>query len=136
MLVLGATTMMTSCKKEGCMDTTATNYNAEAKKDNGTCNYVAATTGGLKVKVQISGTTGYATDAIVGLSASLVDLDNSIYLQEVTTDANGSADFGQMNSGNYYFDADVLIGSVSYYGEGSVQIIIGTDLDLTLTLNP
>lgn len=26
-----------SCKKEGCTDVTATNYNSEAKKDDGTC---------------------------------------------------------------------------------------------------
>ena len=28
-----------SCKKEGCTDATANNYNAEAKKDDGTCLY-------------------------------------------------------------------------------------------------
>ncbi|MEZ4720400.1 MAG: hypothetical protein R2813_00820 [Flavobacteriales bacterium] len=28
-----------SCKKEGCMDETATNYDAEAKKDDGNCEY-------------------------------------------------------------------------------------------------
>jgi hypothetical protein len=28
-----------SCKKKGCMDTSAVNYNAEAKKDNETCLY-------------------------------------------------------------------------------------------------
>ncbi len=28
-----------SCKKEGCIDETATNYNSEANKDNGTCTY-------------------------------------------------------------------------------------------------
>lgn len=29
----------TSCKKEGCTDETATNYNEDAKKDDGTCTY-------------------------------------------------------------------------------------------------
>ncbi|MBI3134391.1 MAG: DUF4856 domain-containing protein [Bacteroidetes bacterium] len=29
----------TSCKKEGCTDSTALNYNSEAKKDDGTCTY-------------------------------------------------------------------------------------------------
>ena len=34
---------MSSCKKdvEGCTDSTATNYNASANSDNGSCNYVA-----------------------------------------------------------------------------------------------
>lgn len=31
-----------SCKKEGCMDITATNYNEKAKKDNGSCEYEAS----------------------------------------------------------------------------------------------
>ena len=29
----------TACKKEGCMDVLATNYNEEAKKDDGSCIY-------------------------------------------------------------------------------------------------
>ena len=28
-----------SCKKKGCTDQTANNFDAEAKKDNGTCTY-------------------------------------------------------------------------------------------------
>lgn len=38
LLILG-TTAMTSCKKEGCTDPGSTTYNADAKKDDGTCNY-------------------------------------------------------------------------------------------------
>ena len=40
-LLFTAAFMMTavSCKKKGCTDETATNYNAEAKKDDGTCEY-------------------------------------------------------------------------------------------------
>lgn len=33
------TISLTSCKKEGCTDETALNYDAEAKKDDGTCNF-------------------------------------------------------------------------------------------------
>lgn len=40
-LLLTAAFTMTavSCKKEGCTDETATNYNADAKKDDGSCEY-------------------------------------------------------------------------------------------------
>lgn len=37
MLAFGA--VMSSCKKEGCIDVNAVNYDADAKKDNGTCTY-------------------------------------------------------------------------------------------------
>lgn len=41
LFVLGALVLSTntSCKKKGCTDNTATNYNSSAKKDDGTCLY-------------------------------------------------------------------------------------------------
>lgn len=42
--LLGASALMTACKKEGCTDSTATNYNEKAKKDDGTCIYPEAKT--------------------------------------------------------------------------------------------
>jgi hypothetical protein len=45
MMVSASLATMTSCKKEGCTDATATNYSEEAKKDDGSCTY--ANTAGL-----------------------------------------------------------------------------------------
>lgn len=39
MSALLLTVTFTSCKKEGCTDSTATNYNKKAKKDDGSCEY-------------------------------------------------------------------------------------------------
>jgi len=36
---IAAATLLISCKKEGCTDTNAVNFNTEAKKDDGSCNY-------------------------------------------------------------------------------------------------
>ena len=38
-VLTGAVLIGTSCKKKGCTDPTATNYNEKAKKDDGTCEY-------------------------------------------------------------------------------------------------
>ncbi len=37
--IAGLTLSLNSCKKEGCTDETATNFNSEAKKDDGSCVY-------------------------------------------------------------------------------------------------
>jgi hypothetical protein len=92
------------------------------------------TTGGLTVKVKLAGSTGFLTGVDVGLATSLQNLDNSIYLQDIQTDASGKADFGQLSPGNYYYDCFTIIGSDDYYGEGQVQIIAGQNTELTLTL--
>ncbi len=38
-LIGGSIVTMSSCKKEGCTDPSATNYNEDAKKDDGSCTY-------------------------------------------------------------------------------------------------
>lgn len=39
MLIVGVLSTTASCKKEGCTDVNAINYNEEAKKDDGSCEY-------------------------------------------------------------------------------------------------
>jgi hypothetical protein len=94
----------------------------------------AITTGGLVVKVKLDGSTGFLTGADVGLATSQANLDNSVYLQEKITDSSGKANFGQLNPGNYYYDCATTIAGVDYYGEGQIQIVAGTNLELTLTI--
>jgi hypothetical protein len=92
----------------------------------------ARTTGSLVVKVKLDGSTGFLTGVDVGLATSQVNLDNSVYLQEKVTNASGQANFGELNPANYYYDCATTIGGVDYYGEGQIQIVAGTDLELTL----
>jgi len=113
-LLLGFTTVFTGCKKDDLEP--------------------IPTTGALVVKVKLAGSTGYLTGVLVGIATSQENLDNEVYLSEKETNAQGSADFGQLNPGNYYYDCFHEIGSDEYYGEGQVQIVAGTDLELTLTL--
>jgi hypothetical protein len=39
LIIILLSVVSVSCKKEGCTDIAATNYNAEAKKDDGSCTY-------------------------------------------------------------------------------------------------
>lgn len=114
--ILGISTFLISCKDDTKDVTPAKN------------------TGGLVVKAQLSGSTGYLTNVDIGLATSKTNLDNSIYLQSKKTDASGKADFGQLNPGNYYYDCLTTVAGTEYYGEGQIQIVAGTDLELTLTL--
>ncbi|MEZ4889349.1 MAG: hypothetical protein R2779_01955 [Crocinitomicaceae bacterium] len=42
--------VVTACKKEGCMDNTATNFNVEATKDDGSCQYAPVAQDGFRWK--------------------------------------------------------------------------------------
>ncbi len=117
-LLFGLTTVFTGCKKEDPPPTPKP----------------VKTTGALVVKVKLAGSTGFLTGVLVGLATSQVNLDNEVYLSQKVTNAQGSANIGELNPGNYYYDCSHEIGSDSYYGEGQVQIVAGTDLELTLTL--
>lgn len=56
-LALGAT----SCKKKGCTDPNANNYNSEAKKDDGNCTYPVINMTGAGTSGDISGSGGTAS---------------------------------------------------------------------------
>ena len=91
------------------------------------------TTGGLIIKVQLEGSTGFLSGVLVTLATSVDNLEDAP-LQDIETGSNGQADFGQLLPGNYYYDAFHTIGSDDYYGVGQVQIIAGQLLELTLTI--
>lgn len=52
-LITLSTMVFTSCKKEGCTDSTALNYNKEAKKNNGSCTYASPVEEAGEVKIKL-----------------------------------------------------------------------------------
>ena len=60
-MVLGIGIMgLNACKKKGCMDSTAVNYNAKAKKDDGSCLYKPTITVNGQATVSINVGSSYA----------------------------------------------------------------------------
>lgn len=114
-IAFSVTTIFSSCKKETVVPT--------------------KTTGHLTVLPKLSGSTLLLPGTDIGIATSLDNLNNGIYLQEVTSSSNGTADFGELNPGNYYIDAGYDDGVDFYYGEGQFQITANTDLNLSIYLN-
>jgi hypothetical protein len=61
--LIGSTSVITtSCKKKGCTDATAINYDADAKKDDGSCQYGTTQTELVEVEGDITGTVNWTKD--------------------------------------------------------------------------
>jgi outer membrane lipoprotein SlyB len=79
LLAIPVALSITGCKKEGCTKSYATNYSAEAKKDNGSCSYKEDVIFWVDLDgsqalqgAAISGITLYVDGALVGSSLSNV----------------------------------------------------------------
>jgi hypothetical protein len=63
-VALAAVVSFSSCKKEGCTDPKATNYNEKAKKDDGSCEYPTTTKEVVTVKGNLTGDVKWTKDKI------------------------------------------------------------------------
>lgn len=112
-----------SCKKEGCTDSAATNYNADAKKDDGTCifpepepdprdpylgNYLVTDT--LYLFGSFSETVTYSLEVTTGGT-----LEDTIYLNNLWNDGNNY--IAIMNGSNFSIPSQQVSGP--YYASGS-----------------
>ena len=66
---------ITSCKKKGCTDELATNYNSEAKKDDGTCVYDTAPTYTIPSTYNFEDESGNSTVSYSGQTDRLNQLE-------------------------------------------------------------
>lgn len=90
--------------------------------------------GGLAFRV-VDGSSNPMAGVTISLALSQTELNNGTYLYTKITDSNGRADFGLLNSGNYYYRADITINNVDYHGQGVIQVQAGENLTQQLTLN-
>ncbi|UKN01970.1 hypothetical protein K6119_00380 [Paracrocinitomix mangrovi] len=119
--ILSISLLMISCKKEGCTDTTALNYNAEADVDDGTCVYPEPdprepylgnywVTDSTWIFGSFSEENVYTLQVTTGGTAS-----DTIYLNNLWND--GVAYFAIMAGTNFSIPSQQVSGP--YYAEGS-----------------
>jgi hypothetical protein len=119
MLGLGVVSI-TSCKKKGCTDNGAVNFNSKAKKDDGTCLYKPFLTlnGAAQVTINVSAsyTDAGATATNKDGSSVAVTTDNQVdsstvgtyYVNYAATNANGTSTAKRR--------VDVVIGAENWTG--------------------
>jgi hypothetical protein len=118
LFLLGAlvVTTNTSCKKKGCTDNTATNYNSAAKKDDGTCLYAPIITmnGNPTANVNVGAT---YTDA----GATAANKDGSAVTVTTTSTVNTA------NKGTYTVTYTATNANGTTTAQRTVNVIIGQD---------
>ena len=125
--ILAASLMVgtVSCKKKGCTDSTATNYSANAKKDDGSCVYAVSTNGNTVVSGSITTNQTWTADKIYELSGKVV-VGNGITL----TIEPGTIIKGRTGTGTL---ASALIiaqgGKINAIGTATSPIIFTSVLD-------
>jgi len=129
-----------SCKKKGCMDSNAANYNSEAKKDDGSCVYTPVITLIGAADTTISVATLWADPG-----ATAANIDGAI----VQVQENSTVDAGEV--GNYTVtytatnnngtttvirNVHVVINQDSYLGSWSVSDNCGGGTGMALNTSP
>ena len=91
--------LVMSCKKEGCTDATAINYNVEAKKDDGTCKHESLNESVIEISSNITSDTTWETGKVYVLKSRISVVDGvtltiepgTIIKGDVGTGANATA---------------------------------------------
>ena len=115
-LFLAVSFFFTACKKEeGCTDSTATNYNADAEDDDGSCTYSII---GVWTPTSVSGTSSM-TATVMG---QIVDsFDTTFTMTAAEAGMDGDREF--TTGGEMYVDGDTN----SYTHSGNVLTVTDDD---------
>jgi len=94
--VVALSLTVVSCKREGCTDAMATNYDAKAKKDNNTCEYNLNTNGDQQVEVtgNITSDTKWTANNIYVLNGKVVVTNGATLTIEAGTIVKGKEGVG------------------------------------------
>jgi hypothetical protein len=115
LLVVSLTVSMTSCKKKGCVDAYAENFDAEAGKDDGSCTYLSNKllgTYSVTSDCQYEGMSSYSMNVIEGSNKGeviLQGLDGSFDMKATISGTQFS--FGEDKAGITYEGTGYLVGS-------------------------
>ncbi len=72
-------------------------------------------------------------EALVGISATADDRDESAYIFEDETLSNGKITFKGLAAGTYYLDAFISVNETDYWAESTVSVSAG-NADVTMKL--
>jgi hypothetical protein len=122
----GSVSITSSCKKKGCMDADAVNYNEKAKKDDGTCNFkpVITVVGPNPATVSVGST--YNDQGATAFVKNAGAVEVTANLTQVNTSTTGSftVTYSASNSNGTTTATrlvNVVLGQSSYLGNYAVE---------------
>jgi len=116
----------TSCKKDGCTDSTATNYDDKADNDDGTCTFEReALLGSYSVSGTVNcGVTG--TNAVTGVTFTIAE--STVATNKIVITFSGTSLTCTVSGGGFTIDNQTVSG-FAYTGNGNVA---GNALNVTI----
>jgi len=116
LIALFSLSQLSSCKKKGCMDPTATNYNSKAKKDDGSCLYTPILTliGSADTSISVGSTYNDPGATAVNKDGSSVDVVTENNVNSSTT-------------GSYEVNYSATNANGTTTAQRTVKVIIGAE---------